>query len=225
MLKYLYYIRYFFYIMWNWNAQLAIFTLYHEIRGEKKYGLDTSRLNTLTRLVVTGNNLQHAEMYQGASYYLLENLLGRLRTLHQGRSFIDMGCGKGRALTVAAYYGFAEITGVEFARDLCEEAIRNCNKIQVKHPAVHYRVVCADAAVYTFEDNIDTIYFFNPFDQIVMAQVLRNIMKSLYHSPRTLFIVYLNPQYKNLFLKAGFQEVYYVKKMEFVEACILKKGL
>ncbi|MBE7169998.1 MAG: class I SAM-dependent methyltransferase [Williamsia sp.] len=223
MLKYLYYIRYFFYIMWNWNGRLALFTMYHEIRGESKYKLNTSRLNSLTGLAVTGNNLQHAEIYQGASYFLLENLFGHLRTLHQGKSFVDMGCGKGRALTVAAHYGFVYITGVDFARDLCREAEYNCKKLQTDFPAVHCRIICADAAEYRFEKEMDTIYFFNPFDQIVMAQVLKNLQESFYHHPRTLFVVYLNPQHKALFLKAGFEEVYYIQKMEFVEASILKK--
>ena len=225
MLKYLYYIRYFFFIMWNWNTRLALFTLYHEIRGEKKYELDTARLNGLTRLTVTGNNLPHAEIYQGASYFLLEHLFTRLRTLHRGSSFIDMGCGKGRALAVAAHYGFMHITGVDFALDLCEQAARNCKKLLHKFPALDCRVICADAAGYKFEESTDTIYFFNPFDQIIMAQVLKNILESLYRHPRPLFVVYLNPQHKSLFLKAGFQEAYHIKKMDFVEASILQKSL
>ena len=225
MLKYLYYIRYFFFIMWNWNMRLAVFTLYHEIRGETKYGLDTARLNMLTHTAVQGNNLQHAEVYQGASYFLLEHMFTQLRALRPGKSFIDMGCGKGRALTVAAYYGFQYITGVDFARDLCEEAAQNCKKLLKKFPALNSRVICADAAGYKFDENIDTIYFFNPFDQIVMAQVVRNILESLSRHPRSLFVVYLNPQHKILFLKAGFKEAYYIKKMNFVEASILQKSL
>lgn len=225
MLTYLYYIRYFFFVMWNWNVRLALFTIYHEIRGEKKYGLDTSRMDTLTHLSITGNNRQHAEIYQGASYFLLEDTFSRLRTLHPSQSLIDMGCGKGRALVVAAYYGFSQITGVDFAYDLCKEAARNCKKLLLKFPAVHCRIICADAASYLFEDNVDTIYFFNPFNQVIMRQVLANILNSLQQHPRVLFIVYLNPQHKNLFLHAGFTEVYYIKKMEFVEACILKKSL
>lgn len=224
MLKYLYYIRYFFFVMWNWNIRLALFTIYHEIRGENKYGLNTSRMNTLTHLAVTGNNLRHAEIYQGASYFLLEDVFSRLRTLHTSQSFIDMGCGKGRALVVAAYYGFTQITGVDFAADLGEEAARNCNKLLRRFPGIHCRIICADAALYQFEDNMDTIYFFNPFNHIVMRQVLANILRSLEKRPRVLFVVYLNPQHKNLFLQAGFTEVYYIKKMEFVEACILKKS-
>ena len=225
MLRYLYYIRYFFFVMWNWNIRLALFTLYHEIRGEKKYGLNTSRMNTLTSLTITGNNLQHAEIYQGASYFLLEHAFSRLRTLHATQSFVDMGCGKGRALVVAAHYGFTRLTGVDFALDLCEEAARNCKKLLLTFPGIHYRIICADAASYRFEDDVDTLYFFNPFNHVIMRQVLANILSSLQQHPRVLFVVYLNPQHKNLFLEAGFTEVYYIKKMEFVEASILKKSL
>lgn len=225
MLKYFYYIRYFIYIAWNWNIQLALFTIYYEIKGERKYGLNTSHLSTLTNLTLTGNNFSHAEMYQGASYFLLENIFARLRTIHQSDVFVDIGCGKGRALSVAVYHGFLRVTGVDFAEELCREAAGNCHKLITKFPNLQYRIIHQDAAEYTFEDNMDVIYFFNPFDETIMQQVVTNLLASLQKRPRALFVIYINPQHKNLFILAGFTEVYYIKKIQYVEACILKKSL
>lgn len=225
MLKYFYYLRYFLYITWNWNIQLAFFTIYHEVRGERKYGLDTSRLHTLIHLTLKGNNFLHAEMYQGASYFLLENVFTRLRSMHMGNKIVDIGCGKGRALVVAVHYGFNQVTGVDFAEELCKEAAGNCRKLLPQFPALNYQVIHADAATYPFEADMDVIYFFNPFDQVIMQQVLNNILASLRKNPRLLYIIYINPQYKKLFTNAGFTEMFYIRKMEFVEASILKKSL
>lgn len=225
MLRYLYYIRYFFYIAWNWNMQLALFTLYHEVRGEKKFGLNTSRLHSLKGLTITGNNSQYAEMYQGASYYLLEKIFLHLRTLHQGTVFTDLGCGKGRSLVVAAHYGFRQVTGVDFARELCDEAMRHCNAVHQAFPATSFRIVYADAAQYTIEESCDLLYFFNPFNAVVMQKVIKNILSSLKKHPRLMYVIYINPQHKQLFRQSGFKEIYNIRKMEFVEACILQKSL
>jgi len=82
-MKYFYYFRLFFYISFNWNIRLAWFTVYHEMRGEKKYNLDTSRIEDVKKLSVKGNNLEHAELYQGANYYLLEKVLIIFKPLRQ----------------------------------------------------------------------------------------------------------------------------------------------
>ena len=126
----IYYLRYFFFIAWNWGIRLAIFTIYHEVRGEKKYGIDTSRIQDVKRITVKGENLVNAEMYQGASYYLLEKVFEWLQSNKVNRSLIDFGCGKGRALVVAAEYGFKQITGIDFAKTLCEEAEKNISLVR-----------------------------------------------------------------------------------------------
>ena len=223
MLKYFYYIRYFVYIAWNWNVQLALFTIYHEIRGERKYNLSTSRLSTLAELSLTGPNFTHAEIYQGASYFLLEQVFARLRTLHQTAAFTDVGCGRGRALAVAIHHGYSMVTGIDFAEELCRESAAVCRKLLTRFPETNYRIVHADAAGFVFDDWMDLVYFFNPFDETVMRQVLNNLLLSLQKKPRALFVVYINPQYKHLFILAGFTEVYYLRKIQYVEACILKK--
>jgi 2-polyprenyl-3-methyl-5-hydroxy-6-metoxy-1,4-benzoquinol methylase len=40
-------------------------------------------------------------------------------------TFIDIGCGKGRVLLMAAEHGFRKIIGIDFAADLCLTARGN----------------------------------------------------------------------------------------------------
>src|SRR5215213_6471720 len=100
-MKYLYYLKLFSFIAFNWNIRLAWFTVYHEIRGENKYNLDTSKIADVKKLSIKGNNIEHAELYQGANYYLLEKVFDHLQTIEANQNILDLGCGKGRVLAVA----------------------------------------------------------------------------------------------------------------------------
>jgi len=64
---------------------------------------------------------------------------------------------------------------------------------------------------------------FNPFDEIIMSGVANNIYESLRQSPRKMKIVYVNPLHKTVFTKNGFKEVYYSKKMKYLEVAILER--
>lgn len=219
-MKFLQYVNYFFYIAFNWNLRLALFTIRHEIRGEKKYGIDTSKLNNLQGFSIKGNNFKHAELYQGSNYFLLEKLFAYLQTVDANTSIIDFGCGKGRVLAVAAFYGFNKIMGVEFARELCNIARQNIVPLQVKFPHAVFEVIHENAADYTIDNDANVFFFFNPFDEVVMLAVVKNILRSLKLNPRQVYAVYINPLYKEIFMSAGFTEVYHLQKMYYVNASI-----
>ena len=225
MLKLIYYIKYFFYIAWNWNLKLAYFSIYHEIRGERKYKIDTTILDDLKQLSIKGDNRDDAEIYQGASYYLLEKIFSRLQELNTPRDIIDVGSGKGRVMVVASNFGFNKITGVDFAGDLCTEAENNCCIITERFPNTKWEVIHANAADFKFRNSDHVFFFFNPFKEPVMKAVIKNMLQSLKSNPRKIFVVYMNPQHKKLFMSEGFKEVEHIKRMEFVDAIIYDYGL
>ena len=223
-MKYFYYFRLFFYISFNWNIRLAWFTVYHEMRGEKKYNLDTSRIEDVKKLSVKGNNLEHAELYQGANYYLLEKVFDHLQSIEANQNILDFGCGKGRVLAVAAYYGFRKITGVEFARELCEVARKNIIPVQQKFPDKIFNVIHANAVDYKIEPDTNVFFFFNPFDEVVMLAVVKNILASLKQNPREAYVVYINPLHKEIFMSAGFEQIFHYEKLKYIQATIFMKS-
>ncbi len=223
-MKYFYYLRYFFFITFNWNPRLAWFTVYHEIRGEKKYGINTSRLNSLKKLTLKGN-IDEAEIYQGTNYFLLEHLFEKLQSLGANNNIIDFGSGKGRVLVVAAFYGFKKITGIEFGKELCIEARKTINNVQQKFPEKIFNVIYANAADYEIADDTNVFFFFNPFSEKVMLAVVKNILLSLKKSSRTVYVVYINPLHKEIFMSAGFEEIYFFQKLFYIQASILKKEI
>jgi hypothetical protein len=222
-MKLLYYLKYFYFIARNWNVRLAAFTVYHEIRGEKKYHLDTIKIDRLLHRNVVGDNLQHASIYQATNYFLLEKAFDYLKSENANNHLVDFGSGKGRTIVVAAHYSFKRITGIDFSYTLCNEAEENIEKIKPAYPHTIFNIICDDAVNYSIQNDDDVFFFFNPFDETVMLRVVKNILASLKRFHRKIYIVYINPLHKEIFLSAGFEEEYYFRKMEYLEFVILSK--
>lgn len=222
MVKTLQFVRYFFYIGIHWNWRIAVILLWHEIKGENKYHINTTGADELTSLKKQGIDTSHSTMYMPVSYALLEEALKEIPARHK-RHFLDIGCGKGRAMCVAAYFGFSKVSGVDFSEVFCAAAEKNLSVTQQKFPQLHFSVSVQDAAVTQIPDDVDCIFLFNPFDETIMKKVLENIKQSLLRNPRHLHVIYSNPLYKNLFTSNGFSQSYHSKKLTYFEICILSR--
>jgi len=178
-MKLIYYIRYWFFIGINWSFPLAFFSIYQEIKGEKKYKIDTIELDRLKSVTIKGNNLVHASIYQGCNYYILQKAFNYLQGIHENNNLVDFGCGKGRALVVAAHFGFQNIIGIDFAKGLCELAKENILKNEDLYPAAKFNIICDDVVNYKIEKDQTAFFFFNQFDKVVMLKVFKNILSFL----------------------------------------------
>lgn len=222
-MKMFYYLKYFYFISKNWNIKLGAFTTYHEIRGEKKYQIDTIRIRRLHDEKINSENLSHASIYQASNYYLLEKAFEFLKNENANSGLLDFGCGRGRILVVAAHYRFKRITGIDFSPILCADADANIEKVASFFPDTNFNVLCVDAFGYQIEPYQNCFFFFNPFDEVVLLKVVSNILSSLKEFPRKIYVIYVNPIHQDIFLSAGFNEEYFFKKMEYLEFCILSK--
>jgi SAM-dependent methyltransferase len=214
------YIQYFFYLGLNWNWKIAVHILSHEIKGEKKYGIRTTGSDELKKMEVAGVDISHATVYMPANYLLLEEIFSKL-PCGQRKHFLDIGCGKGRALCVAAHNGFHKITGIDFSNEFCTSAGKNLEHTKKIFPSLNFSIINTDAARAKIPADTDCIFFFNPFDGFIMGKVAKNILGSYKKNPRDIYIIYLNPLYKKELLQIGFKEIYYTRKMKYMEAVIL----
>jgi len=225
MMKLPAYIKYFFYLAWHWNIPIAWHIIRQEIKGEKKYGLNTTGADELKQLGKKGIDISHATIYMPVSYELLEDIFEQSGAGNRQpfNHFLDIGCGKGRALCVAAHKGFTQVTGIDFSKTLCESAKANLAATKQKIPSLQYHIINNDAFYFQIPADADLIFFFNPFDEIIMSGVVNNIVTSLQSHPRKLSVIYVNPLHKDLFISAGFTEIWHCKKMKYLEASILSK--
>lgn len=220
-MKLITYIKYFYFLLDNWDFKIAWYMIRQEIQGENKYGINTTGADELTGMEEMGIDVSHATVYMPVSFSLLEEIFRNLPDTEKNH-FVDIGCGKGRALCMAVHDGFRQVTGIDFSKDLCETARENLRLTKKKFPSARYNIVNNDAFYYEIPDDADCIFFFNPFDEIIMSAVVNNIFESLQNNPRKIHIIYVNPLHKEQFLKAGYTETWYSKKMKYIEAVILE---
>lgn len=90
-------------------------------------------------------------------------------------SFIDIGCGKGRALIIASRYRFREMIGIDYSPRLTKIANRNMLRCGVRD----YRIACADAADFDYPFTNTFAFLYHPFnEEELLNSVLLRIRKA-----------------------------------------------
>ncbi|MBU2669899.1 class I SAM-dependent methyltransferase [Actinoplanes bogorensis] len=107
-------------------------------------------------------------------------------------ALIDLGCGKGRTLVLAADHGFASVVGVELDARLAH--IARANTVAV--PAAS--VITGDATDYAFPPGPVVVFLFNPFGAATLTAVVTNLEISLKETPRRLIVAYFNPVHRDV---------------------------
>lgn len=203
------YTRFFFYTAFNWNPWLAFFMLYHDIRGALKYDMRrTFNPAPLTKLTIAHPDITQSNPYEAVNYFILEKLLLAFRKLSAETSIIDLGCGKGRVIVVAAFLGFTRITGIDFATELCEEAVNNMKKVQEKIPGINFKVIHAHVTDYAITRDDAVFFMFNPFGKETLDTFLDNLDESCRLFPRKTFFLYASPEHAGVLQGRGYKIVF-----------------
>jgi SAM-dependent methyltransferase len=131
--------------------------------------------------------------YQPVPPLRFRKVIGSLDIEYSDFTFIDLGCGKGRALLLAAEFPFRRIVGVELSETLAQAARVNIAAFTPRvEQAPPVEVLTCDAAAYRFPDEPSVVFFYNPFLEETMSQVLHNLEASLREHPREAFVVYMH---------------------------------
>jgi SAM-dependent methyltransferase len=216
------FLKYFFYLAYNWNFKIAWHILKHEMQGEKHFGIDTTGADNLKSLEKKGIDISNATIYMPVSYDVLYEFFDKVN-LKTFKHFLDIGCGKGRAMCIAASYGVGKISGVELSKDLYNDARKNLNIIENKYPNAEFDIYNNDAFYFEIDDDVDCIFMFNPFDEVIMSAVMENIETSIENNPRKITIIYINPLQKEVLTDWGYEQVYHSKKLEYLEGAVFVK--
>jgi SAM-dependent methyltransferase len=141
-----------------------------------------------------GLSTQYGSAYIGSSPSSLRQALSELPLHHEDFTFIDLGCGKGRALLVAAEFPFRRLLGVEIATELCD--IARANVATNPDWAARISIVNQHAKSFTYPDGPLLLYLYNPFFAPALRRALKNLERQLHRSPRPAFILYAdNPRF------------------------------
>jgi len=170
------------------------------------------RHNVNTSGYIKGKNLHPGSPHESTStaYWgtapsvlktILEDWQQTLSTSPLDYTFIDIGCGKGRAIMVASDAPFKKIIGVELNSHLAETAQRNLATWQtVPHACTDITVLNADALTFPIPDSPLLFYLYHPFDPPVMQHFVDRLAALSQSHPTPIDIIYVHPLHGDLIL-------------------------
>lgn len=171
-------------------------------------GLDTGGVQRLHELTIRSKNARYGTSHIASDPLEFAAAMDSVDIPMEGSTFIDLGSGKGRALSLALAYPFRHIIGVEFARELHLVARENIEHLrQTDESASRIELVCADACDYDLPDEPVVLFLFHPFDAPIMQAVARNALTSWRSIRRPLRVVYVNPRYLEQWTLTGWTVV------------------
>ena len=184
--------------------------VYAERLFEWRLGTDTAGIVHLHELEIASPNKAVGVRYEGSNLFVFRDLIRQIPiTDFCDRTFLDFGCGKGRAMMLAATHGFRNIIGVDFSKDLCDSCQRNLKQYQRSTRTVSsFEVVQSDVVEYQIPSEVTVFFFNNPFGLTVLARVIDNIQASLAETPRQIWVLYENALHHDLFVSRGFRVLF-----------------
>lgn len=195
----------------------------HEIKGEKKYQINTTAPAELLDLTIQNGDISKSSRYEAVNFFILESLLQKMRSLDNIQSFSDLGCGKGRALVVAAHFGFTNLKGIDFAKEVCEEARNNMQQVKQIFPDINFEIICGNVTDYSVDPPESVFFMFNPFNEEIIENFLEKVEVSLKDYPRTIYFLYASPKHIETFFEFEYEPVYRKRKLNWLDGVILKK--
>lgn len=147
----------------------------------------------LLHIKTTGRDDSHADAcgypYEPTPYAVLERL-ANTGYIRKGNTLLDYGCGKGRVDFFLSWQTRCRSIGVEYDRRIYEKARDN-----MKTGAAAGRVsfVLAHAEDYAVPQEVDRIYFFNPFSLSVLQNAMHQILESCHQAPRDILLCFYYP--------------------------------
>lgn len=125
---------------------------------------------------------------------------------HEDYVFVDVGCGKGRALLLASEYPFKRCIGVELDERLASIATKNATIYSAASPTQKCKDVavhCADAVTFEYPAEDLFLYLYNPFPEPQVTALVERLARGLEGTTRRMVIVYSVQEHDAAVRKSG----------------------
>ena len=191
------------------NALSKIYDNFLNLKYDYQFSIKTNSSVQLINMEVESKSIIHARHYQATHYRLFFKIMNQLNLPWGKFNFIDFGSGKGRCLLMASMLGFKEVIGIEFAKDLCETAKKNKFSLQKNFshiPLSPITIINEDALNFCPKTKNNVFFFYNPFDGVILEEVLQNCSSCSPTGSRDYYI-YVNPLRDYLFGPLGLKEI------------------
>lgn len=171
-------------------------------RFDQEHGVDTDGAlddwTYLSDLEIPSENWIHGNDYAPVAPEQFRAALASLSLKFEDYVFVDFGSGKGRALLLASEFPFRKIVGIEFSPELHAIAKRNIATHQSsRRTYAAIESVRMDFLEFPLPLEPSVLFFFDPCNRTVLAQMMVRIGESLAAHPRELYLVYIAPTAAN----------------------------
>ena len=160
---------------------------------DKWNGIESAGAAIPSELTVSGPNGAMATPYLPVRPPIFQRALSALKIDYPKFVFVDVGSGKGRAVFLASRFPFHKLIGVEFAKELYEQAVKNSRVWSVDDPH-RINFVWQDILEFEFPLRPSVLFLYHPFGPEVMRALLDRIRSSVENCPREVIMIYVNPE-------------------------------
>ena len=121
-------------------------------------------------------------------------------------SFVDLGCGRGRALMIASQFPFREVIGIEISQlhaALAEENVQRylAHPRSADAPCRRLRVICDNAAHLELPDGDVIVYMYRPFVGAVFEAVANRLVQLRGRQKRRIWVALSCPSEDYMFAR------------------------
>jgi len=155
-----------------------------------EHGTDTGGWISGGDLAASTLSALYTTIYLGIAPSAMRAALAASPIAPDDYTFVDIGCGKGRALLIAAELPFRRLLGVELAPELC--AIANANIALNPDWKSRISVMNGDATTFVYPEGPLFIFLYTPFLLPVVRRFQANLEGQLRRSPRPAYLLYAN---------------------------------
>jgi SAM-dependent methyltransferase len=170
---------------------------------DQRHGMDTGGL-------IYGEDLGsgHPHDVHSAGYYatapsLFEGAVAAWRETVAGTGFelsdyalVDVGCGKGRVVMLAAEHPFREVVGLELNPELARVARKNLRRwMRAPRACRSVRIVAGDAVSVPFPDGPVVFFFFNSFEREMVELLLGRLADLRARRAAPVDLIYVHPEF------------------------------
>lgn len=127
--------------------------------------------------------------YEPTPYSVLQRL-ANTGLIRKNNLVLDYGCGKGRVDFFLSYQTRCRSIGVEYDERIFKKAMENKKEATSKERVTFS---LANAEHFIVSEEVDRIYFFNPFSVEILRKVISRIMESYYEHPRQILCFFYYP--------------------------------
>jgi SAM-dependent methyltransferase len=161
---------------------------------DRAYNVDTSGYLAAEKIHADPKMKDLVVPYSASQASIIRGALAALGDVDE-YTFVDFGCGKGRATLVATEFPFQQIAGVELSSALAEVARRNAAAFAKRFPdRPKINIYTQNILDYELPKGKLVVYMYHSFGLPVLTEILKRLETSLAAAHNThIFVIYYNP--------------------------------